>query len=46
LTDEESLSVPHIGEGLGQALLFPAKPGPVLEVVDIGFYSPHHVHRI
>src|ERR1700677_3650296 len=46
LNDEEPLSVTHIGQELGQALLFPAKPGPVLEVVDMRFYSPHHVRRI
>ena len=46
LTNEESLPVAHLGETFRQATMFPAKPGPVLEIVDVRSYSPHHVHRI
>src|ERR1035441_3166950 len=40
--DQASLSMTHFG----QPLLFPAKLGPVVQIVDRALYSTHHVRRI
>ena len=34
-SDQAPLPVTHFGQASGQPLLFPAKPGPVLVIVDI-----------
>ena len=45
-SDEASLPMTHNGQAFRQAFLFPAKPGPIRQIVDIVFYSPHHVRTI
>ena len=45
-SDQTSLPVPHIDEQFGNALMVPAEARPALLLVDIGFYSPHHVRRM
>jgi len=37
-SDQASLPMTHFGQPLGQPFLVPAKPGPVLQIVDMAFH--------